>query len=167
MFLEDELYMRLALQQAATAARMGEVPIGAVIVQGNRIVGRGFNRRETWRDPTAHAEMIAIRDAAETLGGWRLPNCTLYVTLEPCAMCAGAIVQARIDRVVFGVYDPKTGCAGSLYNLLQDPRMNHQVEITTGVLAEECSSLISCFFQELREKRRDGRVADCARLESE
>lgn len=165
--MEDELYMRLALQQAATAARNGEVPIGAVIVQGNRIVGRGFNRRETWRDPTAHAEMIAIRDAAETLGGWRLPNCTMYITLEPCAMCAGAIVQARIDRVVFGVHDPKTGCAGTLYNILQDPRMNHQVEITTGVLAEECSSLISCFFQDLREKRRDGRVADCARLESE
>lgn len=165
--MDDEFGMNLALQQAMSAARLGEVPIGAIIVQGNRIVGQGFNRRETWRDPTAHAEMIAIRDASETLGGWRLPNCTLYVTVEPCAMCAGAILQARIERVVFGVADPKAGCAGTLYNLLQDERMNHRVEVTSGVCAEACASLLSHFFQELRDKRRDGRVAECARLESE
>ena len=165
--MDDEFGMNLALQQAMSAARLGEVPIGAIIVQGNRIVGQGFNRRETWRDPTAHAEMIAIRDASETLGGWRLPNCTLYVTVEPCAMCAGAILQARIERVVYGVADPKAGCAGTLYNLLQDERMNHRVEVTSGVCAEACVSLLSHFFQELRDKRRDGRAAECARLESE
>ena len=157
--MDDQLYMKLALQQAALAAAKGEVPVGAIIVQSNRIVGKGHNRRETWCDPTAHAEMIAIRDAAETLGGWRLPECTMYVTLEPCAMCAAAIVHARIDRVVFGVRDPKTGFAGSLGNLLQDERLNHQVEITEGILADECGQILSDFFKTLRQKQKSDKEA--------
>lgn len=166
--MNDESYMRLAIEAALEAQAIGEVPIGAVIVRDDQVIGRGFNRRESWRDPTAHAEMIAIRQASETLGGWRLPGTTIYVTLEPCPMCAGAMMLARIERVVFGVRDPKGGCVGSIYNLAQEPRFNHRLEVTEGVLAEECAELLRSFFRNLRSKRGEmAELVDCARLESE
>jgi tRNA(adenine34) deaminase len=147
---EDERWMREALRLAREAERIGEVPIGAVIVRDGQIVGAGYNRRETARDPTAHAEMIAIRQASETLQAWRLLGCTLYVTLEPCPMCAGAILQARIDRVVYGAPDPKAGCAGTLMDLLQDPRFNHRSAWSSGLLQDECAALLTNFFRRLR-----------------
>ncbi|MCC2686880.1 MAG: CMP/dCMP deaminase zinc-binding, partial [Paenibacillaceae bacterium] len=131
--LVDERWMGEALEEAYKAQQLREVPIGAVIVKDGEVIGRGHNLRETGHDPTAHAEMLAIREASEYLGAWRLTGCTLYVTLEPCPMCAGAIVQARIDRVVFGSADPKAGCAGTLMNLLQETRFNHQTDIVAGV----------------------------------
>lgn len=152
----DERWMREALEEAKKAAEIGEVPIGAVIVRDGEIVGRGHNRRETDRDPTAHAEMIAIREAAERLGGWRLIGCSLYVTLEPCPMCAGAILQSRIERVVYGATDPKGGCAGTLMNLLTDERFNHRSQVVPGVLAEECGSFLTGFFRKLRAESRKG-----------
>jgi len=148
--MEDQKWMKEALIEAAKAADMGEVPIGAVIVKNGAIVGRGYNRRETDRDPTLHAEMIAIRQAARHLGGWRLMGCTLYVTIEPCPMCAGAILMGRIDRVVYGAADPKAGCAGTLYDLLSDPRFNHRADVTAGVMEGECGSIIRSFFREKR-----------------
>ncbi|MGE5654214.1 MAG: tRNA adenosine(34) deaminase TadA [Bacillota bacterium] len=166
--MNDESCMRLAIEAALEAQAIGEVPIGAVIVRDGQVIGRGFNRRESWRDPTAHAEMIAIRQASETLGGWRLPGTTMYVTLEPCPMCAGAMMLARIERLVFGVRDPKGGCVGSIYNLVQEPRFNHRLEVTEGVLAEECGALLKNFFRNLRSKRGEmAELVDCARLESE
>ncbi|UFJ43394.1 tRNA adenosine(34) deaminase TadA [Brevibacillus humidisoli] len=144
--------MQAALEEAQKAMEIGEVPIGAVVVRDNEIVGRGFNLRETQKDPTLHAEMIAIRQASARLGGWRLIGCELYVTLEPCPMCAGAIVQARIERVVYGAADPKAGCAGTLMDLCSEPRFNHQVPVTAGVLAEESSQLLKQFFRRLRSK---------------
>jgi tRNA(adenine34) deaminase len=149
-----ETYMRAAIEEAQKAAAIGEVPIGAVIVRDGEIVGRGYNLRETRKDPTLHAEMIAIREASERLGGWRLIGCTLYVTLEPCPMCAGAIVQSRIEQVVYGAVDPKAGCAGTLMNLLEEPRFNHQVPVVEGVLALECGQLLTDFFRSLRKKRK-------------
>lgn len=143
--------MREALEEAKKAEAIGEVPIGAVIVRDGEIVGRGYNRRETDRDPTAHAEMIAIRKAAERLGGWRLIGCSLYVTLEPCPMCAGAILQSRIERVIYGASDPKGGCAGTLMNLLTDERFNHRAEVVSGVLAEESGAILTGFFRKLRQ----------------
>jgi tRNA(adenine34) deaminase len=148
--LVDERWMGEALEEAYKAQQLREVPIGAVIVKDGEVIGRGHNLRETGHDPTAHAEMLAIREASEYLGAWRLTGCTLYVTLEPCPMCAGAIVQARIDRVVFGSADPKAGCAGTLMNLLQETRFNHQTDIVAGVRNEECSQLLRQFFRELR-----------------
>lgn len=145
-----EDWMKEAIQEALAAEQAGEVPIGAVVVRNNVIIGRGHNLRETSMDPTAHAEMVAIREASRSMNAWRLLDCSLYVTLEPCPMCAGAIVQARIPRVVFGTSDPKAGCAGTLMNLLQDNRFNHQVELITGVLQEECSILLTDFFRKLR-----------------
>ncbi len=150
--MTDEDWMKLALLEASKAAEIGEVPIGAIIVQDGTIVGSGYNRREIDRDPTAHAEMIAIREASRNLGGWRLLNSTLYVTLEPCQMCAGAIVQGRVERVVYGASDPKAGCAGTLMNLLQEERFNHQVHLVRGVLEEECSQVLKDFFRHLRNK---------------
>ncbi|EST51815.1 adenosine deaminase [Brevibacillus panacihumi W25] len=150
---QHETYMRAAIEEAKKAAAIGEVPIGAVIVRDGEIVGRGYNLRETKKDPTLHAEMIAIREASAKLGGWRLIGCTLYVTLEPCPMCAGAIVQSRIEQVVYGAVDPKAGCAGTLMNLLEEPRFNHQVPVVEGVLAEECGQLLKDFFRSLRKKR--------------
>ncbi|EMT50121.1 MULTISPECIES: tRNA adenosine(34) deaminase TadA [Brevibacillus] len=150
---DHEKYMRAAMQEAEKAAALGEVPIGAVIVRDGEIVGRGFNLRETKKDPTLHAEMIAIREASARLGGWRLIGCTLYVTLEPCPMCAGAIVQSRIEQVVYGARDPKAGCAGTLMNLLDEQRFNHQVPVIEGVLAEECGQMLKSFFRGLRKKR--------------
>lgn len=147
-----ELWMKEAIEEARKAESIAEVPIGAVIVYEGRIIGRGHNLRETSLDPTAHAEMIAIREASAAKSAWRLSGCTLYVTLEPCPMCAGAIVQSRIDRVVFGTADPKAGCCGTLMNLLQEDRFNHRADIVEGVLREECAELLSGFFRRLREK---------------
>ncbi|MBD2871651.1 tRNA adenosine(34) deaminase TadA [Paenibacillus sp. IB182493] len=149
---EDETWMLEAIAEAKKAEQIGEVPIGAVIVKNNEIVGRGYNLRETRLDPTAHAEMVAIRDACDRLGAWRLLDCSLYVTLEPCPMCAGAIVQSRVKRVVYGTADPKAGCAGTLMNLLQEPRFNHETELTSGILQQECASLLTQFFRRLRER---------------
>ncbi len=142
--------MTLALEQARTSAAAGDVPVGAVVVAGDRLVGSAGNRRETDGDPTAHAEILALRQAASALGTWRLADATLYVTLEPCPMCAGALVAARIRRVVFGAADPKAGACGSLYNLCVDPRLNHELQVTPGVLEEACGELLSAWFAERR-----------------
>jgi tRNA(adenine34) deaminase len=146
----DEEAMAEALEGAAAAGEAGEVPVGAVVVAGGRIVGRGHNEREARRDPTAHAEILAIQEAASALGTWRLGDATLYVTLEPCPMCAGALVAGRVGRVVFGAADPRAGACGSLYNLCTDPRLNHELPVTPGVLAEQASELLSSFFAERR-----------------
>lgn len=138
--------MREALEQARAAASHGDVPVGAVVVHEGHVIARAHNERELRGDPTAHAEVLALRAAAEVVGGWRLAGCTLYVTLEPCVMCAGAMQQSRIDRVVFGAPDPKGGATGTLYNVAADPRLNHEVDVTHGVLAEESSRLLSEFF---------------------
>lgn len=142
----DEQMMRLAIREAEAALAAGDVPVGAVIAHEDRVIGRGHNQRERLQDPTAHAEMIALTAAASAFGSWRLTGCTLYVTLEPCVMCAGAIVLARIDRLVFGADDPKAGACGSLYNVVEDRRLNHQVQMTTGLLAEPCAALLRDFF---------------------
>ncbi|WP_338553934.1 tRNA adenosine(34) deaminase TadA [Paenibacillus sp. KS-LC4] len=149
---EDEYWMQQAIEEARKAERIGEVPIGAIVVKDREIIGRGYNLRETQHDPTAHAEMVAIRDACKELDAWRLLDCTLYVTLEPCPMCAGAIVQARVKRVVYGTGDPKAGCAGTLMNLLQEPRFNHETELTSGILQQECATMLTQFFRKLRRK---------------
>jgi tRNA(adenine34) deaminase len=148
--LADLRLMALALAEAEQAAVADEVPIGAVIVRQGQVLASAHNQREQLRDPTAHAEMIAITQAATALNSWRLEDCTLYVTLEPCPMCAGAIVQSRIKRVVYGADDPKAGAVRSLYQLLQDARLNHRAEVTAGVLAEECGQVLSRFFQQKR-----------------
>ena len=142
--------MRLALQQAEEAFEADEVPVGAVITHSGRVVAAAYNQREQLRDPTAHAEMIAITQAAESLGGWRLEGCTLYVTLEPCIMCAGAILQARIPLLVYGATDPKAGAVHTLYHLLDDQRLNHRVTVIAGVAAEPCGAILSRFFQRQR-----------------
>ena len=147
----DEKYMSAALAQAVKAYKIKEVPIGCVIVHDNKIIARGYNRRNTDKTTLGHAEITAIRRASKVLGDWRLEECTMYVTLEPCQMCAGAIVQARIPRVVIGSMNPKAGCAGSIMNLLQVDKFNHQVEIEKGILEEECSSLLKDFFRNLRK----------------
>ncbi|WP_236908788.1 tRNA adenosine(34) deaminase TadA [Clostridium sp. Cult3] len=149
----DEIYMRLALEEAYKALSTYEVPIGAVIVHGDKVIGRGYNRRESTKDPTAHAEIMAIKEASQYLKGWRLMDTTMYVTLEPCAMCAGAIINARIDRVVIGAKDPKGGCCGSIVNLLDNPRFNHKAEVKFGILQDECSSIISNFFKQIRKEK--------------
>ena len=143
---DDERFMRLALQEARAASDDGDVPIGAVVVRAGRIIGRGHNQREKLNDPTAHAEMIALTAASAFVGSWRLEGCTLYVTLEPCPMCAGATVLARLERLVFGAVDPKAGACGSLYRIPTDERLNHQVEVTEGVLAEDCAVMLQQFF---------------------
>lgn len=150
----DEHFMRVAIQQAIKAKQINEVPIGAVIVKDGEIIATGYNRRETTQTALSHAELYAIHEANQKLGTWRLEDCILYVTLEPCQMCAGAIVQSRIKRVVYGAFDPKAGCAGTLMNLLQDDRFNHQVDVTSGVLEEECRQLLTDFFRELRLKQK-------------
>lgn len=151
---QDEFWMREAIAEAKKAERLGEVPIGAVVVKEGVIIGRGHNLRETQHNPISHAEIIAIQQASQVLDAWRLLDCTLYVTLEPCPMCAGAIVQSRIKRVVFGTHDPKAGCAGTLMNLLQEPRFNHETELTGNVLQEECADLLTQFFRALRLQRK-------------
>ena len=150
----DEKYMREALKQAKKAYDLNETPIGCVIVHDGKIIGRGYNRRNTDKNPLAHAEIAAIKKASKKMGDWRLEECTLYVTLEPCQMCAGAIVQARVERVVVGCMNPKAGCAGSILNLLEMAEFNHQVQLETGVLGEECSALMKTFFKELRENQK-------------
>lgn len=150
----DEKYMRAAIREAKKAYALEEVPIGCVIVQNNKIIARGYNRRNTDKNTLAHAELAAIRKASRKTGDWRLEDCTMYVTLEPCQMCAGAIVQSRLGKVVIGSMNPKAGCAGSVLNLLQMKEFNHQVEMVKGVLEEECSAMLSAFFQELREKKK-------------
>jgi tRNA(adenine34) deaminase len=142
--------MRRALAEAEAAAVHGDVPIGAVLVHGDEVVGRGHNRREVDQDPTAHAELLALREGAATLGRWRLDGCTLYVTLEPCTMCAGALVLARVDRLVFGADDPKAGAVGALYDIPRDPRLNHLVEVVRGVEADACSEVLRTFFEQRR-----------------
>ena len=151
---EQERFMKEAIRQAKKAAALGEVPIGCVIVHDGQVIGRGYNRRNTDKSTLAHAEITAIKRASKKLGDWRLEECTLYVTLEPCQMCSGAIVQARIPRVVVGCMNPKAGCAGSILNLLQVEAFNHQAELTTGVLEEECSQMMKSFFKELRKKQK-------------
>ena len=147
---EDERWMEYALREAEQAMKRKEVPVGCVIISDNRIIGKGYNQIETLKDPTAHAEIIAITAAAAFLGSRRLENTTLYVTLEPCAMCAGAIVQARIPRLVFGAFDPKAGACGTLFNIVQDQRLNHRAEVVGGILAERCGGLLSDFFKLVR-----------------
>ena len=150
----DEKYMRQAIRQAKKAYELDETPIGCVIVREGKVIGRGYNRRNTDKNPLAHAEITAIRKASRKLGDWRLEECTLYVTLEPCQMCAGAIVQSRVARVVAGCMNPKAGCAGSILNLLDMKEFNHQVQLETGVMEEECSALMKEFFKELRMKQK-------------
>ena len=148
---QDLTFMRMALEEAARAPAVGEVPIAALIVQDGQILAQAHNCRELWQDPTAHAEIIAIRAAATALGMWRLTDTTLYVTVEPCSMCIGAIILARIYRVVFGAWDPKAGACGSVFDLPSETKLNHQVLVTGGVLEQECQALIQKFFKELRE----------------
>lgn len=151
---QDEKYMREAIKQAKKAYEINEVPIGCVIVCEDKIISRGYNRRTTDKNPLAHAEMIAIKKASKKVGDWRLDDCTMYVTLEPCQMCSGAIVQSRMKKVVVGCMNAKAGCAGSILNLLQMDEFNHQVELETGVLEEECSLLMKNFFKELRKAKQ-------------
>ena len=149
---EDEKYMKLAINQAQKAFDLGEVPIGCVIVYEGKVIGRGYNRRNTDKNTLAHAEITAINRASKKIGDWRLEGCTLYVTLEPCQMCSGAIVQARIPKVVIGCDNPKAGCAGSILNILNHPAFNHQVETVKGVLEDECSQMLKVFFSDLRKR---------------
>lgn len=153
----DEKFMREAIRQAKKAYAIGEVPIGCVIVYDGKIISRGYNRRTIDKNTLAHAELAAIKKASKKMDDWRLEGCTMYVTLEPCQMCAGALVQSRIDRVVVGCMNPKAGCAGSVLNILQMPEFNHQVELKTGVLEEECSQMMKNFFKELREARKENK----------
>jgi tRNA(adenine34) deaminase len=148
----DQRFMKLAIDQAFIAADNGDVPVGAVIVFESRVIAKAHNQRQLLNDPTAHAEIIALTQAAEAVGNWRLNGCTIYVTLEPCPMCAGALVLARIDRLVFGCEDPKAGACGSLYNIVQDERLNHSMDITSGVLNTECGQVLSDFFKVRRDE---------------
>lgn len=150
-----EKYMKEALKQAKKAYSLGEVPIGCVIVHEGKIIGRGYNRRNTDKNTLSHAEITAVRKASRVIGDWRLEDCTLYVTLEPCQMCAGAIVQARIPQVVMGCMNPKAGCAGSVLNILEMPEFNHQVQVTRGVLEQQCSDMLKTFFTELRVRNKE------------
>lgn len=151
---QDEKYMREAIRQAKKAYALGEVPIGCVIVYQDKIIGRGYNRRNTDKNTLAHAEITAINKASRKMKDWRLEGCTLYVTLEPCQMCSGAIVQARITETVIGAMNPKAGCGGSILNILEMPAFNHQVTVRRGILEEECTQLLKTFFKELRERNR-------------
>lgn len=155
----EEKYMKEALKQAKKAYALGEVPIGCVIVHEGKIIGRGYNRRNTDKNTLAHAEITAINKASKVIGDWRLEECTLYVTLEPCQMCAGAIVQARIPEVVMGCMNPKAGCAGSILNILEMPQFNHQVKVTRGILEVECSHMLKTFFEELRIRNKQEKEA--------
>ncbi|MEY8518391.1 tRNA adenosine(34) deaminase TadA [Lachnospiraceae bacterium 29-84] len=157
---QNEKFMKAAIREARKAEKINEVPIGCVIVYEDKIIARGYNRRNTDKNTLAHAELSAIKKASKKLGDWRLEGCTIYITLEPCQMCAGAIVQARIDKAVIGSMNPKAGCAGSILNLLQIASFNHQVTLETGILEEECSSMLSSFFKTLREKKREKKTLD-------
>lgn len=153
--MQDEYFMKLAIDEAKKAEALKEVPIGAVLVLDGQVVARGYNLRETTQRSITHAEILVIDQACESLKTWRLEEATLYVTLEPCPMCAGAIIQSRVKKVVYGAKDPKAGCAGTLMNLLQDERFNHQTDVISGVLAEECGELLSTFFKRLRQEKKD------------
>jgi tRNA(adenine34) deaminase len=159
---EDEGFMRIALDEARRAGGEGEIPIGAVLVFKGEVIGRGRNRPIALSDPTAHAEIQALREGGKRVGNYRLPGSTLYVTLEPCIMCAGAMLQARVERLVFGIEDPKGGAASSLFSLLQDSRLNHRVEVISGVLADECRELLQHFFRERRQKNLTAEGAENA-----
>ena len=156
--MEHLEFMQQAIEESKKAQTIGEVPIGAVIVKDDKIIARAHNLRETSQLSTAHAELLAIHEANKALGSWRLEECTLYVTLEPCPMCAGAIVQSRIPKVVYGAKDPKGGCCGTIYNLLEEQQFNHQCEVISGVMEEECGQLLTTFFKELRQKKKQQRV---------
>lgn len=156
----DEKYMKEAIKQAKKAAAAGDVPIGCIIVYEDKIIARGYNKRNAKKTTLAHAELLAIAKASKKIGDWRLEGCTMYVTLEPCQMCAGAIVQARIPRVVIGTMNPKAGCAGSVLNLLQIEQFNHQVDVVYDVLQEECSSMLSDFFRQLREQKKQKKILE-------
>lgn len=162
----QEKYMKEALKQAKKAYKLGEVPIGCVIVHQGKIIGRGYNRRNTDKNTLCHAEITAIRRASKVIGDWRLEDCTLYVTLEPCQMCAGAIVQARIPEVVMGCMNPKAGCAGSILNILDMPQFNHQVSMQKGILEQECSDMLKTFFTELRIRNKAQKEAENKKSDS-
>ena len=153
--LEDERWMQVALEEARLAAQKGEVPVGAVVVHEGKLLVKSHNLREINKDPLAHAELLAIAQAAEMLDRWRLIDCTLYVTLEPCPMCAGAIVNSRLDRIVFGASDPRAGSCGSIMNIVEDERLNHRPAVTRGILQPACSEILSNFFRDLRARRKD------------
>lgn len=155
---QEERYMKEAIRQAKKAEAVGDVPIGCVIVFEDKIIARAYNQRNKKKTTLAHAELLAIQKASKKLGDWRLEECTMYITLEPCQMCAGAIVQARIPKVVIGAMNPKAGCAGSVLNILQVDKFNHQVEIERGILKEECSQMLSDFFRQLRKKKKEGKA---------
>ena len=155
---QDEQFMRAAIVAAKIAEENGDVPIGAVIVHQNKIIARAYNQRQQLKDPTAHAEIIALTQAAAALESWRLNGCTMYVTLEPCPMCAGALVNSRIDRLVYGCDDPKAGACGSLYNIVQDERLNHRLEVTTGVLQEQCRQQLQGFFARRRQENNNNKI---------
>ena len=152
---DDERWMKVALEEAQLAADKGEVPVGAVVVHEGSVIAKSRNLRELNKDPLAHAELLAIADAAKLLGRWRLIECTLYVTLEPCPMCAGAIVNSRLDRIVYGASDPRAGACGTIFNIVEDERLNHRPEVVRGILQEPCSQILSKFFKDLRAKRKD------------
>jgi len=152
---EDERFMRMAVEAAKIAEDNGDIPIGAVIVLENKIIAKAYNQREQLADPTAHAEIIALTQAAAALENWHLNGCTMYVTLEPCPMCAGALVLSRMDRLVYGCDDPKSGACGSLYNIVTDERLNHRLEVTSGVLAEQCREQLQNFFQQRRDEKTE------------
>ncbi|MHC4551549.1 MAG: tRNA adenosine(34) deaminase TadA [Planctomycetota bacterium] len=151
----DQRYMKMAIDQAYIAEENGDVPIGCIIVHENRVIAKGYNQREQLHDPTAHAEIIALTQAAEAVDNWRLHGCTIYVTLEPCPMCAGALVLGRLDRLVYGTDDPKTGAVQSLYNIVQDDRLNHRLEVTAGIMADDCKAQLQAFFQRRRREKAE------------
>lgn len=167
MLTIDEKFMKQAIKQAKKAYAIGEVPIGCVIVHDGKVIGRGYNRRTIDKNTLAHAEIQAIRKACKKMNDWRLEECTMYVTLEPCQMCSGAIVQSRMTKVVIGCMNPKAGCAGSILNLLQMEEFNHQVELEIGVLEEECSQMMKSFFKELRDAKKAKKEAEAAQKEAE
>jgi tRNA(adenine34) deaminase len=163
---KDYKYMQMAVDEAMKAQALGEVPIGAIIVHDNEVIARAHNLRETTQNAVTHAELSAIQDACNVLGSWRLEETTLYVTLEPCPMCAGAILQSRIPRVVYGARDPKGGCVDSLYRLLNDPRFNHECEVTEGVLGNECGEMLTSFFKDIRERKKKAKKEASPKVEN-
>jgi tRNA(adenine34) deaminase len=163
---KDYKYMQMAVDEAMKAQALGEVPIGAIIVHDSKVIARAHNLRETTQNAVTHAELSAIQDACNVLGSWRLEETTLYVTLEPCPMCAGAILQSRIPRVVYGARDPKGGCVDSLYRLLNDPRFNHECEVTEGVLGNECGEMLTSFFKDIRQRKKKAKKEASSKVES-
>ena len=163
---KDYKYMQMAIDEAMKARELGEVPIGAIIVHNDKVIARAHNLRETTQNAVTHAELSAIQDACREMGSWRLEETTLYVTLEPCPMCAGAILQSRIPRVVYGARDPKGGCVDSLYRLLNDPRFNHECEVTEGILRDECGEILTSFFRDIRERKKKAKKEASPKVEN-